>query len=116
VSTEPYSHIAARNGFLRATLTLRRTDEGGRKSGIYGDYRPNWSVGSPDPGQQSGAPVVIDSAERVEPGESAQVRLFPIWAEFWADVNVGTELFAFEGVRLVGRAVVTDVVAPADPS
>jgi translation elongation factor EF-Tu-like GTPase len=69
---------------LRATFTLLGTDEGGRKSAVFGDYRPNWSVGVADPSQQSGARVVIDGAERIEPGGSADVRLFPLWPEFWA--------------------------------
>ena len=26
-------------------------------------------------------------------------RLFPVWAEFWEGVTVGTRLFAFEGAH-----------------
>ena len=112
--TEPYSHLAATNGFLRATFRLLNTEEGGRGTGIFSDYRPIWSIGRADPTQQSGAPLLMDSASQLEPGESAEVRLFPFWREFWTDVKVGTELFAFEGARLVGTAVVTEVVPPAD--
>jgi translation elongation factor EF-Tu-like GTPase len=110
--SDRYAHLAANNGFLRATFTLLGTADGGRKSGVFGDYRPNWSIGVADPSQQSGAPVVIDSVERIEPGAKAEVRLFPMWPEFWVGVEVGTELFAYEGARLVGTAVVTEVIPP----
>ena len=46
-------------------------------------------------------------------GETAVVRLFPIWREFFEDASVGTELFAFEGVKPVGKAVITEIVPPA---
>ncbi|HEY4897729.1 MAG TPA: hypothetical protein VII01_16790 [Solirubrobacteraceae bacterium] len=85
---------------------------GDRRSAIFGDYRPNWSIGEADATRQAGAPVAIDSAERIEPGETADVRLFPMWAEFWVGVSIGTQLFAFEGVHLVGSAVVTQTVGP----
>lgn len=113
VDSDPYPEMAAKNGFLHATFTLLGTDEGGRRAAIFGDYRPNWSIGTPDPSRQSGAPVAIDSAERIEPGETADVRLFPVWAEFWEGVTVGTRLFAFEGAHLVGSAIVTRLVDPA---
>jgi translation elongation factor EF-Tu-like GTPase len=112
MASEPYANIAAANGFLKATFKLIATSDGGRASGIHADYRPNWSIGVADPTQQSGAPVLVDDAERVEPGESAPIRLFPMWPEFWANVEIGTQLFAFEGSHLVGTAVVTEVHRP----
>jgi translation elongation factor EF-Tu-like GTPase len=95
-------------------MRLLTTEEGGRRSPIFGDYRPNWSIGVADANKQSGAPVVIDDDARVAPGDSAPVCLFPMWPEHWEGVKPGTELFAFEGARLVGTAVVTEVIPPTE--
>lgn len=111
---DPYAHIAKKNGYLRATFRLLRTDEGGRQSPIGGDYRPDWSIGVPDATKLGGAPLVTENGEGVALDGHADVRLFPIWPPFWKDVVVGTELFAFEGHRLVGTARVTEVIGPAN--
>ena len=112
--TEPYVHLAAENGFLRADFRLLTTAEGGRDGPlVIGDYRVNWSVGSPDPQNIGGAPQTTENGQGIELGETAAVRLFPFWREFFEDASVGTELFAFEGVKLVGKAVITEIVPPA---
>jgi hypothetical protein len=104
----PYAHLAAKHGFLRANFRLSTTEEGGRAQPISGDYgyRPNWSIGTPDPQQVGGAPLITDD-EGIPLGGTASVTLSPVWAEFWAGVEPGTKLFAFEGPKLVGTAVVT---------
>lgn len=114
MTSDPYAHIAETRGYLRATLHLLPTDRGGRNRPIAGvQYRPNWSIGSePDVTRVSGASLMTDSGGSVAPGESAEVRLFPMYPEFWAGATPGTQLFAFEGLRLVGRAVVTAVIPP----
>jgi translation elongation factor EF-Tu-like GTPase len=90
-----------------------RTEQGGRKTPITSDYRPNWSIGAePNPDAQGGAAAVIESGGTIAPGETADVRLFPMWPEFFAGVAPGAQLFAFEGPRVVGQAVITDVVEP----
>ena len=112
--TEPYAHLAAENGFLRADFRLLAPAEGGREGPLVeGDYRPNWSVNSPDPQNIGGAPLTTENGQGIELGETVAVRLFPLWREFFEDVAVGTELFAFEGVKLVGKAVVTEIVPPS---
>lgn len=77
------------------------------------EYRPNWSVGAPDPERMSGAPLATDSGDWLLPGGSTTVRLFPMFPEFWTDVRPGTKLFAFEGGRLVGIASVTEIIPPS---
>lgn len=45
---EPYAHLAAENGFLRADFRLLTSAEGGRDGAlVIGDDRANWSVGTP---------------------------------------------------------------------
>ena len=56
--------------------------------------------------------MTTDTGDGIELGETAAVRLFPLWLEFWRDVEVGSELYAFEGPKLAGKAVVTEIVPP----
>jgi hypothetical protein len=111
---EPYAHLAAENGFFRADFRLLTPAEGGRdRPLVTGDYRVNWSVDSPDARNVGGAPLITESGHGIELGETVAVRLFPFWREFFEGASVGTELFAFEGAKLVGKAVVTEIVPPA---
>ena len=113
MTAEPYAHLAAKHGYLRADFRLMTTAEGGRNHPLgIGDYRANWSIHTPDPQNIGGAPLTTDNSEGIGLGETTAVRLFPIWPEFWDAVEVGAALFAFEGAKLVGTAVVTDVVPP----
>lgn len=111
---EPYAHLAAENGFLRADFRLLTSAEGGRDGAlVIGDYRASWSVGTPDPQNVGGAPLTTEDGRGVEQGETVAVRLFPLWREFFEGASVGTELFAFEGLKLVGKAVITEIIPPA---
>jgi hypothetical protein len=47
-------------------------------------------------------------------GTATLTPLFDLSA--WQDVGIGTELTAFEGVRVVAHAVVTDVIPPHETS
>lgn len=71
-----------RHLWVAVNLTLRRTDEGGRASAIIGEpegsYRPNWSMDSPDPQAQTGAPVFVIHPARVSPGGAARAVLLPL--------------------------------------
>jgi len=112
MTAERYAQFAAERGFLRANFRLLTPDEGGRAQPLVGEYRANWSIATPDPQNVGGAPMATDTGGGVGLGETAAVRLFPIWPEFWKDAEVGNELFAFEGPKLVGKAVVTEIVPP----
>jgi translation elongation factor EF-Tu-like GTPase len=107
-----YDERERTHGYLRARLRLLTTAEGGRRSGVMRDYRPDWGLACDTPGEVSmaGAPITVEGAERVEPGETAVVRLHPIFWDAWADVRPGTAITMLEGPRVVGTAVVLDVV------
>jgi hypothetical protein len=50
-------------------------------------------------------------------GEEGTATLTPLFdLSAWQDVGIGTELTAFEGVRVVAHAVVTDVIPPHETS
>lgn len=114
MTREQFEAIVQRQGGYRITLQLVATDQGGRTTPLLGttEYRVNWSIGSSDPNRQTGGPTLID-AEALSPGEKGNATLTPLFdPSVWQDVSVGTELTAFEGVREVAHAVVTDVIPP----
>jgi hypothetical protein len=94
-------------------LLLRRTEDGGRQGPIFdeiaGQYRPNWTRGTPDPRRQAGAPVLAIQPTTVEPGDSADAVLVPFPIPEWDGVAPGERLFMYEGARLCGEAEVTAV-------
>jgi hypothetical protein len=58
-------------------------------------------------------PILIEGEDVLSPGETAVVRLHPLFPDYWPEVTDGLSLSMFEGVRKVGEAVVIEVVAPA---
>lgn len=99
--------------WVAVDLTLRRADEGGRETAITGEpeesYRPNWSMETPDPHAQSGAPVVVINPAPLSPGDRARAVLLPLYPPHWAGVGPGSRLFMYEGARECGQAEVLDV-------
>lgn len=73
-------------------------------------YRPNWGLPSMIPPDQSGAPVLAFSRDRVGPGESAHaviVTLFPEMVDQWnLEVEPGVVLPMYEGARVCGHGTV----------
>ncbi len=97
-------------------LHLTPTAEGGRSTPLLNDadrtwvYRPNWGLPSMIPPDQSGAPVLAFSRDRVGPGESAHaviVTLFPAMVDQWnLEVEPGVVLPMYEGARVCGHGTV----------
>jgi hypothetical protein len=107
---------SSRNGVLRpdlprieARLTLRPTADGGRRTGIRAGYRAHWWVYHPN-GEctHHDGPLDLLDRERLEPGETASIRILPIAPEFWRDLEVGSRLEMWEG-GVVGTATVTSL-------
>jgi hypothetical protein len=55
--------------------------------------------------------MLID-AERLAPGDESSASLIRLFPESWPEIHVGTRLTAFEGLRPVADAVVTEVLSP----
>jgi hypothetical protein len=97
-------------------LQLTPTAEGGRSEPLLNladlrwTYRPNWGLPSMIPPEQSGAPVLAFSRDRVLPGESVHaviVTLFPAMVEQWnLEVEPGVVLPMYEGARVCGHGTV----------
>jgi hypothetical protein len=113
VTRDEFHEPLVRDGGYRVLVRLLSEQDGGRKTGLSGEteYRVNWSIGSHDPAQQAGAPMLID-ASPLSPGAECAASLIRLFPEAWPDIEIRTKLTAFEGLRPVAEAVVTDVLAP----
>lgn len=94
-------------------LRLTSSDAGGRQTSLPGGdgpevrfrYRPNWGLPGMTPPDQTGAPVLAFSRSDVAPGDEVRVVIVPPFPEMvplWAEVQPGTELPMYEGVRVCG--------------
>lgn len=107
----------AEHGTIRATLTLRGADEGGRESSFAGDgrLRPLWDIGNRTADGQRDLNIAglwVDSAPRLGPGETAAVRLAPLRSERWRHVKAGDVITMHEVRAAVGTAEVIEVLPP----
>jgi hypothetical protein len=106
------------DGFLRVRLRLLTSDEGGRRGPIAGGYRASWNIGSrvqSDDWTISDAPLLLEDREDEEwlaPGATADVRIHPLFPEFWTHVVPGDHIDMHEGSRVVGHGEVLEIVAP----
>ena len=104
--------VEARDGYIEASLTLFREEQGGRRFPIFSDYRPSWNIGNrteDDRMEINDARVTLEDCAAVAPGGTAVVRLHPLWLDGWRNVRIGDEIDMHEGSRVVGHAVVTSV-------
>lgn len=110
-----WARIERDRGFIRVRVRLLSADEGGRKGPIDDGYRASWGISNrSEEGEWtiSDAPLLLEGRDWLPPGESANVRIHPLWPEFWTEVSAGTELAMHEGSRVVGHGEVIEVVGP----
>lgn len=102
----------AEYGYIDARLTLRATEDGGRRTPIFTDYRPSWNIGNraeDDTVEINDARVSLEDCQSLLPGHTGTVRLHPLLPDEWRRVREGDNLDMHEGARIVGRAVVLRV-------
>ena len=110
-------------------LQLTPTKEGGRSTPLLNlpdtrwSYRPNWGLPSMIPPDQSGAPVLRFSRDRVLPGEKVHAviaTVFPEMVDQWnVEVEPGVVLPMYEGARVCGHGTViwrTNISLPLNES
>ena len=100
-------------GYIEAELTLRATEDGGRKTAIGTGYRPNWWLPGESERVNAGGTVELVDADELVPGATGTIRIYPFVPEVWERIEVGARLEVNEGPRPVGRATVTRVVPAA---
>lgn len=114
---------------LGIKLHLTPTAEGGRLNPLLNlpgrrwTYRPNWGLPSTTPPDQSGAPVLAFSRDRVLPGESVHAVIATVDPEMVEQSNLevqpGVVLPMYEGARVCGHGTVIwrkDITLPLDES
>ena len=104
------THDVDELGYIEAELTLRRTEDGGRRTLIRTGYRPNWWLPGEAGHDWAGGTVEVVEAEELAPGMSGQVRIYPFVPDIWERMPVGSPLEMYEGPVLIGKATVRRVV------
>ncbi|MFB4424389.1 hypothetical protein C5F59_025315 [Streptomyces sp. QL37] len=105
----------ARNGTIRANLTLRPAAEARRKTAIPGAgvLRPMWDIGNRSP---AGGPALdiarlwVEFVPFLEPGGQASVRLAPLDPSQWQHLEPGQVITMHEDRSVAGTAVVLESV------
>ena len=99
-------------GFIEATLTLRRTEDGGRRAPIRSGYRPNWWLPDEAGHAWAGGTVALVDASELAPGETGPVRIYPFAPDDWDGTTAGSIVEMCEGPVLIGKATVIRVRLP----
>ncbi|MFG3198787.1 hypothetical protein ACGFYT_21940 [Streptomyces sp. NPDC048208] len=105
----------ARNGIIRADLTLRPAAEARRQTPISGAgvLRPMWNIGNRAPTGEPALDIARLWVERkpcLEPGGRASVRLAPLTPQRWRQLEPGQVITMHEDRSVAGTAVVLEAV------
>ncbi|MGA6160915.1 hypothetical protein ACPEIC_47330 [Stenotrophomonas sp. NPDC087984] len=105
-----------KHGTVRATLTLLRADEGGRRSSFGdGQLRHLWDIGNRTADglrDLNIARLWVEFAPQLGPGETADVRLAPLQPEQWQHLKPGDVITMHEAQPVAGLAEIIEVLPP----
>ncbi|MFF7987773.1 hypothetical protein ACFZDK_53595 [Streptomyces sp. NPDC007901] len=107
----------ARNGVIRADLTLRPASEGRRQTPFCGAgvLRPMWNIGNRT---ATGEPALniaslwVEFTPSLGPGERSSVRLAPLDPSQWRHLRPGQTITMHEDQTAAGTAVVLEIQGP----
>lgn len=89
---------------FKIRFTLNHT----RMRGILSGYRPTWTCNS-KPDHNSGA-MYWSGKEWIEKGETYNTLLWPLQSKYWEEVRVNDVLKCMEGSKIVGEAIVLEIL------
>lgn len=92
---------------VRAKLTLRKTEDGGRQNGIVSGYRPNhvFEYNNKELWHTYVGEIVFDLHTTIEPGQCKEVTVrFLMNQPIERYLDKGRKWWLHEGARLVGEA------------
>jgi len=96
-----------------AELSLKSTEDGGFNKPLYNGGAGNWNIHAGKRHVElSSGPINILGADFVRPGDSATIIIRPMFPEQWTHVRVGAQLELHSGVKVRGRARVSEVLLP----
>ncbi|MFJ8692843.1 hypothetical protein [Streptomyces roseolilacinus] len=107
----------ARDGIIRADLTLRPASESRRQTPFSGAgvLRPTWSIGNRTPTGEEAlnlARLWVEFAPALGPGERSSVRLAPLDPSQWRHLQPGQTITMHEDRTIGGTAVILEVQGP----
>lgn len=89
---------------FKIRFTLNHT----RRTGILSGYRPTWCCDS-KPDHNSGA-FYWSGGHWIELGATQEGLLWPLAPQFWEEVRVNDVLRCMEGSKVVGEAIVLEIL------
>jgi hypothetical protein len=97
---------------IKAKLRLRKTEDGGRKTGLISGYRPNhvfeYIVGQPL--QTFIGDIKFEGQDYIEPGEEKLVMVrFLLNQPIEKYISVGRKWWIHEGERVIGEAEIVEI-------
>ena len=100
---------------VKAEVTLLRSEESGRKTGITSCYRPNHNFGSAENMDMRMGQITVPQDQWIEPGESKDVLIKFLMAED-QPINLVSGLIwrIQEGGRHVGNGKILKVISTDD--
>ena len=101
--------------FVRASIRLLPTAEGGRASPIKGSYRPNHNFFGPDDREMTVGFIELPDGTELYPGESIDLPVtFWNWLGLEGQIYQGREWRIQEGGKLVGIGTILEVLRPVN--
>jgi hypothetical protein len=104
-----------KHGYVRATLHLLPTADGGKRSSMPTGFRAAWDFGertSDDVLVVHDGPLLLEDTEMLAPGQTAVVRIHPLHPESWPAMTPGHTFHLWEAQR-VGEARFIERVSPS---
>ncbi|MHB9756544.1 hypothetical protein ACYBSK_19420 [Streptomyces sp. BYX5S] len=107
----------ARNGMIRADLTLRPASENRRQTHFSGAgvLRPMWNIGHHTPTGEEELNIArlwVEFTPTLGPGERSSVRLAPLDPSQWRHLQPGQTITMHEDRTIGGTAVILEVQGP----
>ena len=96
---------------VRAMLSFLSTEEGGRKTEAFSEYRPNHNFGEPNGREFYVSQITFSLNESIKPGESKEVEIEFLNGPGLMDaLQSGRPWRTQEGPRLVATAALIDIL------
>lgn len=100
---------------VKAKITLKTTEEGGRQTGFKSGFRPNHVFEMPEKGKSLRAyigDIVFDDQELILPGETTIVTVrFMNVPEIEKYISVGQTWFINEGARTIAMGEILELTS-----
>lgn len=105
---------------MRVNVRLFKTEDGGRKTPIFSEYRPDcYFKGRTHDGRPAGYGATLlfsPDSFRLAPGEEASGELTPMTPSIWPQLRPGDVFHLGEGGRFIAEVTVVELDEPTQPA